>query len=54
MGAPEEAPPKVVNLMDALRESLERVSATKKRTARVGEAASTEAPKVAGKKRARA
>jgi DNA end-binding protein Ku len=31
----EEAPPKVVNLMDALRQSLDRVSSTKKRTARV-------------------
>ncbi|HWQ00394.1 MAG TPA: Ku protein, partial [Vicinamibacterales bacterium] len=30
----EEAPPKVVNLMDALRRSLERVSAEKKRPAR--------------------
>jgi DNA end-binding protein Ku len=29
----EEAPPKVVNLMEALRQSLDRVSATKKRTA---------------------
>ena len=34
----EEAPPKVVNLMDALRQSLERVSTTKKRTARIEEA----------------
>ena len=49
-----EAPPKVVNLMDALRESLERVSATKKRTARVAETPVAEAPKAAGKKRARA
>ena len=31
----EEAPPKVVNLIDALRQSLERVSATKKKTARI-------------------
>ena len=31
----EEAPPKVVNLMEALRQSLERVSTTKKRTARI-------------------
>jgi DNA end-binding protein Ku len=31
----EEAPPKVVNLMDALRQSLERVSANKKRAAKV-------------------
>jgi len=31
----EETPPKVVNLMDALRQSLERVSTTKKKTARI-------------------
>ncbi len=31
----EEAPPKVVNLMEALRQSLERVSTTKKKTARI-------------------
>jgi DNA end-binding protein Ku len=36
VGPPEEAPPKVVNLMEALRQSLERVSTSKKRTARVG------------------
>ena len=34
----EEAPPKVVNLMEALRQSLDRVSATKKKTAKIGEA----------------
>jgi DNA end-binding protein Ku len=34
----EEAPPKVVNLMDALRQSLERVSATKKQPAKIAEA----------------
>jgi DNA end-binding protein Ku len=33
----EEAPPKVVNLMEALRQSLERVSSTKKQTARIAE-----------------
>jgi DNA end-binding protein Ku len=33
----EEAPPKVVNLMDALRQSLERVSATKKQPAKIAE-----------------
>ena len=54
VGEPEEAPPKVVNLMDALRESLERVSATKKRTARAAETPVVAAPKAAGKKRARA
>jgi len=31
----EEAPPKVVNLMEALRQSLERVSTTKKKTAKI-------------------
>jgi DNA end-binding protein Ku len=31
----EEAPPKVVNLMDALRQSLDRVSAGKKKAAKV-------------------
>src|SRR5690349_20238951 len=35
--APEEAPAKVVNLMDALRQSLDRVSTTKKRAAKIGE-----------------
>jgi DNA end-binding protein Ku len=45
----EEAPPKVVNLMDALRQSLERVSATKKRPA----AAGTKVAKHTLKKRAR-
>src|SRR5262245_38986200 len=34
----EEAPPKVVNLMEALRQSLDRVSTTKKKTAKIGEA----------------
>jgi DNA end-binding protein Ku len=54
VGAPEEAPPKVVNLMDALRESLERVSSGKKRAAK---AADAEVEKTASKpvrKRARA
>ena len=48
----EEAPPKVVNLMDALRQSLDRVSTTKKKAAK----AEIEKPvKVAagGKRRAR-
>jgi DNA end-binding protein Ku len=55
VGSPEEAPPKVVNLMDALRESLERVSSTRKRAARVGEKQVAEAlPKATAKKRARA
>ena len=50
----EEEAPKVVNLMEALRQSLERVSNTKKHTARI---ADTRAEKAAGrpalKKRAR-
>jgi len=33
----EEAPPKVVNLMEALRQSLERVSAGKKRAAKIAD-----------------
>jgi DNA end-binding protein Ku len=48
--APEvEAPPKVVNLMDALRRSLDSISATKKKPATV-----PAAPKAVQKKRARA
>jgi len=45
----EEAPPKVVNLMEALRKSLDRVSAEKKKTAK---AAMARPAKAAGKKRA--
>jgi DNA end-binding protein Ku len=52
--APEEAPPKVVNLMDALRESLERVSATKKRTAKVSNGRAAKAVAGPARKRARA
>ena len=51
----EEAPPKVVNLMDALRQSLDRVSTGKKKTAKVVEAekpAASRAAKSAPKKRA--
>jgi DNA end-binding protein Ku len=48
--APEvEAPPKVVNLMDALRRSLDSISATKKKPVAV-----QAAPKAVQKKRARA
>jgi DNA end-binding protein Ku len=48
--APEvEAPPKVVNLMDALRRSLDSISATKKKPVSV-----QAAPKAVQKKRARA
>ena len=45
-----DAPPKVVNLMEALRQSLERVSSTKKQTARI---ADTRVARPALKKRAR-
>jgi DNA end-binding protein Ku len=41
----EEAPPKVVDLMEALRQSLERVSATKKRAARIEAGPSKSAPR---------
>ena len=49
----EEAPPKVVNLMDALRQSLERVSAEKKRTAKIDDAKAASPVRAAGKRRAR-
>jgi DNA end-binding protein Ku len=49
----EEAPPKVVNLMDALRQSLERVSSTKKRAARIDDKAERDVAKMPVKKRAR-
>jgi DNA end-binding protein Ku len=50
----EEAPPKVVNLMEALRQSLDRVSKDKKKTARIVEAADTEErARPVAKKRAR-
>jgi DNA end-binding protein Ku len=50
----EEAPPKVVNLMEALRQSLERVSVTKKRTAKIAGRIAPKATARAGtKKRAR-
>jgi DNA end-binding protein Ku len=48
----DEAPPKVVNLMDALRQSLERVSTTKKRTARIDEP-KAEPARAPARKRAR-
>jgi DNA end-binding protein Ku len=41
----EEAPPKVVNLMDALRQSLDRVSTGKKKTAKVSSAPAKAAPR---------
>lgn len=49
----EETPPKVVNLVDALRQSLERVSTTKKKTARIAAARPARAARPAAKKRAR-
>ena len=48
----EETPPKVVNLMDALRQSLDRVSTGKKKTAKVTEEAPIAATKAPAKKRA--
>ncbi len=48
----EEAPPKVVNLMDALRQSLDRVSTGKKKTAKVEAAKPARAAKTKEKKRA--
>jgi DNA end-binding protein Ku len=49
----EEAPPKVVNLMDALRQSLDRVSTGKKKTAKVEDTkpARAAAPKAAAPKK---
>src|SRR5688500_1236920 len=54
VASPEEAPPKVVNLMDALRESLERVSTTKKRAAKVADGRVAAAEARPARKRARA
>jgi DNA end-binding protein Ku len=54
VGAPEEAPPKVVNLMDALRESLERVSSGKKRAAKAADAQGGKSAPKPARKRARA
>jgi DNA end-binding protein Ku len=51
----EEEPAKVVNLMDALRKSLERVSTDKKKAAKIAKPATTRARAAApAKKRARA
>ncbi len=53
----EQAPPKVVNLMDALRQSLDRVSTTKKKAVKVADiekpAKAAKAAPVKEKKRAR-
>jgi DNA end-binding protein Ku len=48
----EEAPPKVVNLMDALRQSLDRVSTGKKKSAKADMADKQEKAVAAPKKRA--
>jgi DNA end-binding protein Ku len=48
----EEAPPKVVNLMDALRQSLDRVSTGKKKAAKADMAATDKPEKAAPKRRA--
>jgi DNA end-binding protein Ku len=50
----EEAPPKVVNLMEALRQSLDRVSGTKKKAAKAVAVAEADRPRAVVKKRARA
>lgn len=50
----EEAPPKVVNLMDALRQSLNRVSTDKKRTAKIaGARTARSASRPAARRKAR-
>ena len=49
----EQAPPKVVNLMDALRQSLDRVSTGKKKAAKVETAKAPKAAATPAKKRAR-
>jgi DNA end-binding protein Ku len=49
----EQAPPKVVNLMDALRQSLDRVSTGKKKAAKVAEPARAAKAAAPVKKRAR-
>jgi DNA end-binding protein Ku len=48
----EEAPPKVVNLMDALRQSLDRVSTGKKKSAKADMTVAEKPEKAAPKKRA--
>ena len=50
----EETPPKVVNLMDALRQSLDRVSTGKKKAAKAEMEKPVKAVKAPAKKRARA
>jgi len=48
----EKTPPKVVNLMDALRQSLDRVSTTKKKAVKVEAQKPAKAAPVKEKKRA--
>jgi DNA end-binding protein Ku len=50
----EETPPKVVNLMDALRQSLDRVSTGKKKAAKADIEKAVKAVKAPARKRARA
>jgi len=52
----DEAPPKVVNLMEALRKSLERVSTDKKKTAKIAKPSAARSTRAVApaKKRARA
>jgi DNA end-binding protein Ku len=52
VAAEEEAPPKVVNLMDALRQSLDRVSTGKKKAAKADMAEKPEKAVAAPRKRA--
>jgi DNA end-binding protein Ku len=52
--AADEAPPKAVNLMDALRQSLERVSTNKKRAAKIADTPARTVARASPKKRARA
>jgi DNA end-binding protein Ku len=53
VAAEEEAPPKVVNLMDALRQSLDRVSTEKKRSAKADMEKPAKVKSAPAKKRAR-
>jgi len=47
----DEEPPKVVNLMEALRQSLDRVSATKKKTARIADGKTVRMAAAGGQKK---
>jgi len=50
----EDAPPKVVNLMDALRKSLERVSTDRKKAAKIAKPTTVRVARAPARKRARA